>query len=111
MKRSSRVVAGAIVSTIALLTATLPAGEPAKKVDSAKPQWQRTLQGADAKIAFEQEKKLIQMQEAGQFTEAIKLAEALTKLRAKVQGTDHWQSIDAHFQVEAIRRVLNAEKE
>jgi hypothetical protein len=76
-----------------------------------KPPWQRLLRGDDAKKAAEQEKKLEQLQEAGQFAEALKIAEALAELRAKAQGADHWQAVDARFEVEAVRRVLKAKKE
>ncbi|MHB1426036.1 MAG: tetratricopeptide repeat protein [Gemmataceae bacterium] len=111
MKRSSRVSAGVLGLMVALLTAALPAEEPAKKAEAVKPPWQRLLQGADAKKAAEQEKKLAQLHEAGQFAEALKLAESLMELRAKVQGADHWQAVNARFQVEALRRVLKAKKE
>jgi tetratricopeptide (TPR) repeat protein len=76
-----------------------------------KPPWQRLLQGDDAKNAAEQEKKLEQLQEAGQFAEALKVAESLAELRAKAQGADHWEAVNARFEVEAIRRVLKAKKE
>jgi tetratricopeptide (TPR) repeat protein len=93
------------------LLLNLPAEEPAKKSESVKPPWQRLLQGEDAKKAEEQEKKLVQLQEAGQFTEALKVAQALADLRAKVQGADHWEAVNARFDVETIRRVLKANKE
>jgi tetratricopeptide (TPR) repeat protein len=111
MKRSSRVMAGVMGLIAVLLAAGLRAEEPAKKTDTAKPQWQRLLQGGDAKKAAEQEKKLAQLQEAGQFAEALKIAEALTELRAKVQGADHWEAVNARFAVEAVRRVQKAKKE
>jgi tetratricopeptide (TPR) repeat protein len=34
------------------------------------------------------------------------VAEALAQRRVKVQGADHWEAVDARFEVEAIRRVL-----
>jgi tetratricopeptide (TPR) repeat protein len=76
-----------------------------------KPPWQRLLQGEDVKKVAEQEKKLAELQEAGQFVEALKEAEALAQLRTKAQGEDHWETVDARFVVDAVRRVLMAKKE
>ena len=36
----------------------------------------------------------------------LKVAEALVELRGKVQGAEHWQAANAHWEVAAIRRVL-----
>jgi tetratricopeptide (TPR) repeat protein len=94
-----------------LLVVALRAGEPPEKFDAVKPAWQRLLQGEDAKKAAEQETKLAQLQEAGQFPEALKVAEALAELRAKRQGADHSQAVDARLVADAIRRVLNAKPE
>ncbi|HEY7326073.1 MAG TPA: tetratricopeptide repeat protein [Gemmataceae bacterium] len=88
MKRSFGVVAGVMGLTIALMTATLPAEEPAKKADEANPQWQRYLQGEDAKKATVQEKS-----------------------RDKTQGTDHREAVEPRSAVEKFRRVLQATKE
>jgi tetratricopeptide (TPR) repeat protein len=97
---------------IALVAMALPAEEPTKKTDAVKPPWQRMLQGEDAKKAAEQEKKLTQLQEDGRFAEALKVAETLAELRSNLQGADHWQTINARLRgVEAIRRVLKANKE
>ncbi len=72
-------------------------GKAAKKAEAVKPPWQRYLQGEDAKKAAEQEKQLTQLQEAGKFEEALKVAEALAALRQKMQGGDHWQAVDARL--------------
>jgi tetratricopeptide (TPR) repeat protein len=82
------------------------ADEPAPVPPAAKPPWRRLLQGNEARQAAEQEKHLAQLQEAGQFNEALKVAEALAALRAKAQGDDHWQAANARWAVEALRRVL-----
>jgi tetratricopeptide (TPR) repeat protein len=39
------------------------------------------------------------------------VSETLTELRKKEQGDDHWQTVNAQWQVEAIRRVLRQTKE
>jgi tetratricopeptide (TPR) repeat protein len=79
----------------------LCADEPARK-----PPWQRLLQGEEARKAEGQEKHLDELQEAGKFAEALKVAEALAELRGKAQGADHWQAANARGQVDALRRVL-----
>jgi tetratricopeptide (TPR) repeat protein len=93
------------------LLAALPAQQPAKKTETIRPPWQRYLHGEDAIKAAEQEKQLAQLQEAGQWEEALPVAQAQDQLRVRAQGADHWQAIDARFHVEAIRRVLKASKE
>jgi tetratricopeptide (TPR) repeat protein len=100
-----RVISLACVLTVQAGLA-VRADEPARK-----PPWQRLLQGNDVKKVAEQEKKLAQLQEAGQFVEALKLAEAVAELRAKAQGEDHWQAVNARFEVEALSRVQRAKKE
>jgi tetratricopeptide (TPR) repeat protein len=98
---------GAICFGGLLLAATpLSAEEPAKKTEAVKPPWQRYLQGEGAKKAAEQAKRFGQLQEAGKFEEALRVAEALTELRQKVQGADHWQAVNARWVVAALRRVL-----
>jgi hypothetical protein len=92
MKQLSCVAAGMLC-----LLGVVPAAEPAKKAEAVKPPWQRYLQGEDARKAAEQEKKLAQLQEGGLLATALKVAEALTELRSRVQGADHWQTVDARF--------------
>jgi hypothetical protein len=45
-------------------------------------------------------------QQEGRFKEALASAEALVKLRSKAQGADHWQTVNARIEADAIRRVL-----
>jgi tetratricopeptide (TPR) repeat protein len=90
----------------ALAGMALHADEPARASPEGKPPWQRLLQGAEARQAAEHEKQLAQLQEAGKFEEALKVAEALAELRVKEQGADHWQAANARWEVEALRRVL-----
>ncbi len=111
MKRSCRAAAGGMGLMLALLAAALPAQESVKKPETDKPQWQRLLQGQDANKAAEQEKQLLQLVQAGQWTEAIKVAEKLLDLRTRVQGADHWQAINARLDVDTIRRMLRSKKE
>ncbi len=72
------------------------------------PPWQRLLPGAEGKKAVELDKRVEVLQEAGKFEEALKLAQELEQLRRRGQGTDHWETISARWQVEAVRRALGA---
>jgi CHAT domain-containing protein/tetratricopeptide (TPR) repeat protein len=80
--------------------------DPAKDAPPPKPPWQRYLQGDDARKAAALKKQVDQLREAAKFEDALEAAEALAQLREKVQGTDHWQAVDARGLVESIRRVL-----
>ena len=106
MKRSSGAARAVWLSCLVLAAAALRAAEPAKEPPATKPAWQRLLQGADARKAAEQEKRLAELQEAGKFEDALKVAEALAELRSKIQGKEHWQAVNARSAVEAIRLVL-----
>jgi tetratricopeptide (TPR) repeat protein len=99
------------VVSISMMGVLLAAEGPGKKPQSVEPPWQRLLQGADAKKAAEQESRVSQLQEAGHFAEALKVAQALAELRAKAQGAEHWEALNARFAVEALRHVLRAKKE
>jgi tetratricopeptide (TPR) repeat protein len=93
------------VALAALLAcAALAAGGPAAE----KPPWQRLLQGDDARQAQALEKQITALQQAGQFEEALKKAETVAQLRQERQGKDHWEAVNAHFDAETIRRVLQS---
>jgi tetratricopeptide (TPR) repeat protein len=89
-----------------LTSSTGEADEPARDTPVRKPPWQRLQQGEEARQTGLQEKKLAQLLEAGNFAEALPLAEALARRRSELQGTDHWQAADARWEVETLRRVL-----
>jgi tetratricopeptide (TPR) repeat protein len=69
--------------------------------------WQRLLKGDDAEKAKELEHKLAEVESAGKFEEAAKLAEELLGLRERLQGAAHWQTADARRQMEALRRIAS----
>jgi CHAT domain-containing protein/tetratricopeptide (TPR) repeat protein len=94
-----------------LVGGTLWAEESPQASPSIKPPWQRLLQGEDARKAAEQEKCLNELQAAGQFEQALKVAEGLAELRQKVQGRDHWETANARSRVEVLRCLLGQEKD
>jgi hypothetical protein len=90
---------------VALLALALRAEQPAKKNERIKPPYQRYLQGSEEKKAAEQETQLAQLRQAGKLAEALTVAEALAALRQKAQGADHWELVDAQWEVAALRCV------
>jgi Tfp pilus assembly protein PilF len=70
------------------------------------PPYQRQLRGERARQAHQLEDQIEKAWAAARFEEALKAAEAVTALRAKAQGEDHWQTVNAHWQVQALRRIV-----
>jgi tetratricopeptide (TPR) repeat protein/CHAT domain-containing protein len=97
----------AVLVGLALLGCTrLAVGdEPVSASPGGKPPYQRLLQGEDAKTAQHLEARLAELTTAGRLAEALTAAEELAELRAKRQGADHYQAIEARWSVEAFRRV------
>jgi tetratricopeptide (TPR) repeat protein len=74
----------------------------AKQVDKTPP-WQRVLTGDDAKKVEEIEKRIDELILSGRFAEALRPAEEIVEIRTHVQGTNHWQSVDARRKLELCR--------
>jgi tetratricopeptide (TPR) repeat protein len=91
------------------LAAALPGGAAAAG-PQPKPPWQRLLQGDDARKAQDLEQRLGSLQEAGKFEDALKVAQELAQLRGRLQGTDHWEAVNARHDAEAVRRALRQAK-
>jgi tetratricopeptide (TPR) repeat protein len=79
------------------VTLAAPADEP-------KPQWQRLLTGEDAKKLEELQRQILALNAEHRFLEEIRLREEKLALRTKVQGTDHWQTIDAKWELASAKQ-------
>jgi CHAT domain-containing protein/tetratricopeptide (TPR) repeat protein len=99
------------VGGLVLMGLPLRADDAPKPSAGDKPPWQRLLQGEDARQAKELEERLERLRETGKLREALQAAEALTELRRRRQGADHWQAVDARWQADALQRVLSQGKE
>jgi CHAT domain-containing protein/tetratricopeptide (TPR) repeat protein len=75
------------------------------------PPWQRYLLGYDVTQSAAWQKEMNRLREAGQLKEALAVAERLKELRSRKQKDDHWEAVDARWQVEALQRVLAGGKE
>jgi CHAT domain-containing protein/Flp pilus assembly protein TadD len=65
--------------------------------------WQRVLTGDDARRVAELEKKLNELDAAGQFTEAQAPAQEIMAIRSRVQGAGHWQTADAQRRLQTLK--------
>jgi tetratricopeptide (TPR) repeat protein len=80
--------------------------------DTSKPPWQRLLSGDDAKKADGLQQRIEELENGDQYAEAIKRSAELLALRTRVQGAEHWQSVDQKWALTALQKVaaLPAEK-
>jgi CHAT domain-containing protein/Flp pilus assembly protein TadD len=69
------------------------------------PPYRRVLMGDAAATAAEFERQLAGQIGMGQIKEAQQTAEKLLKLRTQAQGADHWQVVDARWQVKRLARL------
>jgi tetratricopeptide (TPR) repeat protein len=107
-----------IRSSLCLLLAVFPAvavlslsaddrpSEPEKL-----PPYKRLLQGDDAKKAEQLEGEMYRRWVGGEFEDARKAAEELAGLRARRQGRDHWEAVNARWQVKLFQVVLKQDAE
>jgi tetratricopeptide (TPR) repeat protein len=70
-----------------------------------KPPWQRLLTGEDATKALGLEKQIKDQEKDGQYSATIPLHEELFALRARVQGTDHWETISEQWALKGAKKV------
>jgi tetratricopeptide (TPR) repeat protein len=103
MSASCQVRLGGVVAGLLVLACTTTAGEPPPKPDARLP-WQRLLRGEDARRAGQLQARINDLAEAGKYAEAVAEATALAALRERLQGGDHWQTVDARQQVRTLRR-------
>jgi serine/threonine protein kinase/tetratricopeptide (TPR) repeat protein len=73
--------------------------------DAAKPPWQRVLKGEVAKRATELDQQIVDLEKHGSFAEAIVPAHELLTIRSRVQGDDHWETVNARFREDRCARV------
>src|SRR5687767_1185746 len=69
------------------------------------PPYQRLLQSDDARRAAELEKRREEFEAADTYAEALKAAEELLTLRRRVQGKEHWETVNARWATETLRKV------
>ncbi len=88
-----------LVSLLAFSVAVVAQG------DDPKPQWQRVLTGDDGRKAADLEKRIAEVEAADNYAEAIRQREELLALRTRVQGAEHWQTVNAIWALTATTKV------
>ena len=63
------------------------------------------LRGEAASRVQELEHQIAQLQSEGRFSDAIAPAREATEIRTRLQGADHWQTVDARCVVDDLRKI------
>jgi tetratricopeptide (TPR) repeat protein len=107
-KNRSAVLLGWLV----IVTASVVRGQTAPPASrSSVPAGFIKLTGADAKRAEELDKAIDTAEEADRYDEAIAQAEELLALQAKFQGPKHFETVNARWRLETLRRLAPMPKE
>jgi tetratricopeptide (TPR) repeat protein len=102
------------VGLLVLLAASSVSGQaPSPPPPSGQPPGPglRTLTGADARRANDLDKAIDATLNADRWDEAIAKAEELLALRTRVQGSKHFETVNAEWRFKALRRVAPMPKE
>src|SRR5262249_55955611 len=91
------------MALVVCLVGTVWADDPPP--EKSKPPYERMLRGEDGKTAAALEKKIAVLERADQYDAAVQAAEELAALRARVQGADHWQVLNARIKASTLRAV------
>jgi serine/threonine protein kinase/Flp pilus assembly protein TadD len=88
--------------------------QEAGKVEPQATYIDRHLEAAEFEQAMKKvgqlEQQIDQHWEVGEFEQALKAAEELAALWQTVQGADHWQAVDAHWQRKTLQSILQQEE-
>ncbi len=89
-----------------LISATLAQAPKQKEAEPApKLPWQRLLQGDDAKRAAELDKAIEAALKADQWAEAIARVDELLAFRLRVQGPEHFETVNDEWRAKTLRLV------
>jgi tetratricopeptide (TPR) repeat protein len=83
-------------ATVSLAQAPKEAENPANPTGKLPP-WQRVLKGDDAMKVAALEKQIWDLEKKGQFAEAVGPAQQALAIRHRVQGEDHWETVNARL--------------
>lgn len=82
------------------LTSALLAISPIAAFDDSRPSvatppYERMLKGQDAMKAADMEARIKELEESDEYAHAAELQSELIALRTRIQGTDHWEAVNA----------------
>ncbi len=75
------------------------------------PPCQRELEGEDKTRVEELEKRISELEEKRHHAEAAVLAKEVAAIRARIQGEDHWEVIDAVWRARTLARLAGMSEE
>ncbi len=110
--RSRRTVAQSLLILLAISSAAVSAQSPRRQetetgaADRPAP-WQRVLKGDDARRVEALEKQIGDLEKRAKFAEAVAPAGEVSAIRRRVQGEDHWQTIDAGVKEQIFARMAS----
>jgi tetratricopeptide (TPR) repeat protein len=94
-----------LFSAVALVLASAAVGQAGPAQGSPIPPWKRQLAGEDATRVETLEKQIAQLKRDGRFSEATAPAREVAEVRARRQGSDHWEAADARRVVDDLRTI------
>src|SRR5262249_47538067 len=95
-----------LAMSAAMALAQSPKGQEKKASTPAKlPPWERVLKDDDAKRVAHLEKQIAELEKTGQFAEAVAPAREAVAIRDRVQGDDHWETVDARIEAQTCARL------
>ncbi len=101
-------------SPILIVAAAVTLAQAPQEKETAvksKPPWQRVLQGDDAKQVEALEKRITDLEKKGQFAEAVAFTREVLSIRKRVQGEDHWETVNARIEEQTCTRVAGLARE
>jgi tetratricopeptide (TPR) repeat protein len=107
----SKLIAPCLGLLVLVMASASPAKSPAPASDPTPPPRLRELTGEDAQRAEALDKAIEAALKADHWDEAIARAEELLALRSRVQGSKHFETVDAERDLKTLRRVAPMPKE
>jgi hypothetical protein len=94
-----------LVALLGLALVVVAKGDDPKPGTEPKPPWQRLLTEADARKAADLEKRIEELEAADNYAETIRQREELLALRTRVQGAEHWQTVNEKWDLATAKKV------
>ena len=97
MPRTSRNLT--VGSLILIVGMQLYVAECATTAPPALPPWKRMLAGEAKRRVEAYERRIAALRAAGDYAAAVELAEVILTIRRRIQGEDHYKTVDARMAI------------
>jgi tetratricopeptide (TPR) repeat protein len=97
-------------AAVAMAQAPKESEKPASPAAKLPP-WQRVLKGNDARMVATLEKQIAELEQKGQVANAATPAGEALSIRRRVQGEEHWETVDARIKQQRCLRVSALSRE